>query len=416
MDIKEKIKALPASPGVYLMRSSSGEVIYVGKAINLRKRVSSYFRSKARLPGRTAVMAQQVADVEYIQASTEAEALIYENSLIKEYRPKYNVALKDGKSYPMLKLTLSDRFPRLSITRQKSADGTAYYGPYADAKLLRKALIFLQETFPLRKCAKPGKKVCLNYHIKQCLGPCEGLVDEEHYNNMVTELKFFLAGKRSELLDFLSKRMARAAAAEAFEEAAKIKARIEALGAVKDSRIKYGPGSESEELKKLLGAKGPLDTIEAFDISNIRGQAAVGSMIYFRRGKPDKNEYRRFRIKTVDGIDDYAMMREIVRRRYARALKESKKLPDAIIIDGGKGHLFAALEELKALGIDDIPVAGIAKEFEHIYVRDKKEPIILPKESKALHLLQRMRDEAHRFAISYHKRLFAKKMFGRADR
>jgi excinuclease ABC subunit C len=310
---------------------------------------------------------------------------------------------------------VNEKFPRLSVTRQKAADGAAYYGPYADAKLLRKALVILQERFPLRKCAKPGKKVCLNYHIKQCLGPCEGHIDEAAYKDIVAELRLFLAGKRSELLDLLSKRMAEASGAERFEEALNIRERLEALGAVKDSRVKYGPGSESEELRLLLGAKKPLDAIEAFDISNIMGHAAVGSMIFFRKGKPDKNEYRRFRIKTVDRVDDYAMMREIVRRRYSRLLKESKPLPGAIIIDGGKGHLSAALEVLESLGLAGIPVVGIAKQFERLYLKGRKDPVVLPKESKALHLLQRIRDEAHRFAISYHKRLFSKKMLRRAE-
>ena len=410
MDIKEKIRTLPGSPGVYIMKDTSGRVLYVGKAGNLRKRVSSYFYPNRFLNERISQLVRLAADIEYLPASTEAEALIYENSLIKQLSPRYNVALRDDKSYPMLKLTVKEKFPRLFMTRRKIDDGAIYYGPYANAKLLREAVIILRQIFSLRSCGKLPKSVCLNYHIKQCLAPCVAKVSEPEYGEIVSELKLFLNGRRTELLKVLSEKMAVAARREDFEKAAELRRRLEALSTIREDSVSYKPSGEINELRKTLGIKEPLDVIEAFDVSNIMGKDAVGSMVYFYKGKPKKSEYRRFKIATVSGIDDYAMMREIVKRRYSRLSEEAKRLPDLILIDGGKGHLAAALDELGRLGLDGIPAIGIAKEFEHIYTKEKKEPIILPKESKVLHLLKRIRDEAHRFAISYHRKLRAKRI------
>lgn len=409
MVAKEKIKRIPQSPGVYIMKGEDGSALYVGKAINLKKRVSSYFRPKAAHDERIGAMVRLVEDIDYITTSTEAEALIYENGLIKQLSPRYNVALKDGKSYPMLKLTVKEDFPRLIVTREKRNDGAAYYGPYANAKLLRQAIIFLKQIFPLRSCVKMGKKVCLEYHIKQCLGPCIEGAGRSEYSEVVKELKLFLEGRRKELLETISANMREAAAREDFETAAGFKNRLEALSTIKEDSVVYRPSGDLEELGRVLGIAKTPETIEAFDVSNIMGEAAVGSMIYFYKGRPKKEEYRHFRIKTVSGVDDYAMMREIVRRRYSRMIKEGRALPDLILIDGGKGHLGAACGELEKLGISKVPVVGIAKEFEKLYSKDRKDPILLPKESKALHLLQRIRDEAHRFAISYHKRLMSKR-------
>lgn len=408
MDYKEKVKNLPNSPGIYIMKGAGDDVLYVGKAGNLKKRVSSYFYPHRTLSERIEALVRRVEDITYIPTSTEAEALIYENSLIKQLSPKYNVALRDDKSYPMLKLTVNEKFPRLFITRQKKNDGSIYYGPYTNAKLLREAVVLLRQIFPFKICGKMPKNPCLDYHIKQCPAPCIGALDEDSYNETIAELKLFLEGKRTELLKHLSEKMIEASRQEKFEEAAKIKDRIEALSAVKERTVRYGPMSELEELKNILGIKGSVEVIEAFDVSNIMGKESVGSMISFYKGKPKKSEYRKFKIKTVSGIDDYAMMRELISRRYIRLLKEKRKLPDLILIDGGKGHLAVSIDELEKLGLSNIPVIGIAKEFEHIYVKRKKDPIILPKESKTLHLLERIRDEAHRFAISYHKSLRSK--------
>ncbi len=353
-------------------------------------------------------MAEKVKEISHIPTLTSAEALIYENGLIKQLSPRYNVALRDDKSYPMLKLTAKEKYPRLIMTRQRKNDGAIYYGPYANAKLLRQALGILRRLFPLRTCNKMPKRLCLNYHISQCLGPCEGKTSEGAYGDAISELRLFLEGKREELLGLLSKKMALSAASEDFETAAALRNRIEALSAIKEKRVSYNPADEMEELKGVLGLKGKLETIEAFDVSNIMGKFAVGSMVYFYKGRPRKSEYRKFRINTVSGIDDYSMIRELVNRRYKRLLDEKKGLPGLILIDGGKGHLGVALEELKRLGLDSIPAIGIAKRLEHIYIKDRNDPLVLPRESKALHLLMRIRDEAHRFAISYHKGIFSK--------
>ncbi len=410
MGLKETVKNLPDSPGVYMMKSASGEILYVGKAESLRKRVSSYFQASRRHPDRIESLVSQIADISHLPTATNAEALLYENGLIKQLSPKYNVALRDDKSYPMLKITLKERFPRLMITREKKEDGSIYYGPYTNAKLLKEALKILQKLFPLRTCNKMPKRKCLEFDMALCLGPCEGRVGEERYGAIIKELRLFLEGRHSDLLKLLTERMKQLSKDEKFEEAAECRNRLEALSSVNTDRVKYGPANEAVELKSILGIKGNLEVIEAFDVSNIMGDEAVGSMIYFRKGKPDKNEYRKFKIKTVSGMDDYSMMREIGRRRYKRSVEEKKILPDLIVIDGGRGHLSVALDELKKLGLDDVPVIGIAKEFERIYVKDKKDPILLPKESKALHLLERVRDEAHRFAISYHKKLMSKRI------
>ncbi|MCM8761367.1 MAG: excinuclease ABC subunit UvrC, partial [Candidatus Omnitrophica bacterium] len=338
MDKEYKIRELPDSPGVYLMKGEGGEVLYVGKASNLRKRVSSYFYKSRNLAERLRMMVSRIADITYIPTSTEAEALIYENSLIKQLSPKYNVALRDDKSYPRLKLTVNEKFPRLLITRRKQDDGALYYGPYTSARLLREAVISLKQIFPLRSCNRMPKNPCLNYHINQCLAPCAGKIDQAHYADIVAELRLFLEGKMQELLKFLTARMMEASRREDFEEAASLRKRIEAFRSMKEHAVIYRPVDEVEELRNMLGLSSTIDTIEAFDVSNIMGAEAVGSLVCFYKGRPKKSSYRRFRIKTVTAIDDYSMMREIVRRRYSRQLEEKANLPDLIVIDGGKGH------------------------------------------------------------------------------
>lgn len=410
MDIKEKVSRLPASPGVYIMKGASGEVLYVGKAINLRKRVASYFQPNRYRGARIDLMVGKISDISYLSTVTEAEALIYENSLIKQLSPRYNVALKDGKSYPRLKLTVNERFPRLLITRKVADDGAVYYGPYTSAKLLKEALIMLRKLFPLRTCVKLPKKLCLNYHIAQCAGPCESKITEECYRHIVSELKLFLDGNREELIKYLTGRMLEASGKEEFEEASCLKGRIEALSSMGQKAISYIPRDEVDELREILGIAGRVDIIEAFDVSNTMGQDAVGSMVHFYRGRPRKSLFRRFLIKSVEGADDYSMMREIVARRYGRLIDEKKRLPDLILIDGGKGHVASAFAELARLGVHNIPVIGLAKEFEYVYSTDRAEPIILPRDSKSLHLLERIRDEAHRFANDYHKTIRKKKM------
>jgi len=425
MDIKEKIRNLPSSAGVYIMKGAGGEVLYVGKADSLKKRVSSYFRRSSRHSERISSLVSRVEDVTFIPASTGAEALIYEDSLIKQLKPRYNVALRDDKTYPFLKLTVNEEFPRLIVTRRKENDGSLYFGPYTTVKLIRQAVSFLKGIFPLRTCARMPARAWLNYHIKQCPAPCIGRIDKAAYMDTVQQLKLFLEGRQGELRRHLSEKMASAAEREDFEEASRIKDVLEAIAAIRENTIAYNPSGEVEELKGILGIKGRIERIEAFDISNIMGSSAVGAMACFHKGRPSKSGYRKFRIKTVSRIDDYAMMKEIVGRRYRRLVEEKGDLPDLIVIDGGKGHLSAASEELEKLGLKGLPIIGIAKpahrtlsslnhpgqeggEHEHIYVKGRPEPITLPRDSKALHLLERARDEAHRFAIAYHKSLLSK--------
>ncbi|NQT06282.1 MAG: excinuclease ABC subunit UvrC [Candidatus Omnitrophica bacterium] len=412
MGIKETIRKFPDSPGVYLMKDAKGRVIYVGKAGSLKKRVSSYF-TKSKRKARTVLLVSQIKDIDYIQTNSEAEALIYEASLIKSKRPKFNIELKDDKSYPYLKLTVNEKYPRLFITRRVEDDGAKYYGPYTNVKLLKQALSFIQTIFPFRTCGRLGRRLCINYHIAKCPGPCAGKIYKREYKRMVNELRLFLEGRRHRLVRTLSCHMEAASKSLNFEDALLIRNRIRALSTLVTKRRVPGPMDQVDELKFLLNLKRRPKRIEAFDISNIHGREAVGSMVAFYDGKPDKKNYRKFKIKTVNRIDDYKMMREVVRRRYRRLLEERRSLPDLIIIDGGRGHLSSAVKELKRLRINHIPAIGIAKEFEHIYTPKRPLPIILPKDSSVLQLIKRIRDEAHRFARRYHIALRRKKMFAR---
>ncbi|MDD4203201.1 MAG: excinuclease ABC subunit UvrC [Candidatus Omnitrophica bacterium] len=409
MDIREKIKQLPISPGVYIFYDKCKKVLYIGKARNIKRRVLSYFQKKDH-DLRISKMVEQIVDLEYIPTASNEEALIYESSLIKEKKPKYNVDLKDDKSYPSLKLTVKEKYPRLIITRDIKKDGSLYFGPYTNAGLLRRAVIFLRRLFPLRTCCNLPKKECLNYHIGQCLGPCIDDV-ERSYKEVVEDAKCLLRGRKKALIDRLSKRMDKFSKSMEFESAIKVKKQIEALSVLVDQSIYTGPLiDELKSLKDILGLKVIPATIECFDISNTSGTNAVGSMVSFFNGKPDKSNYRKYKIRTVKKIDDYAMIKEIVRRRYSRLLNENKQLPQLIMIDGGLGHLQSAIEIKKQLGLN-IPFIAIAKKEEVIYCEGKTKPIKLSKDTKPLKLLQLIRDEAHRFAITYHKLLRKKGMF-----
>ncbi len=412
---KKEIKNIPDLPGAYLMKGASGGVLYVGKAASLKKRVSSYFRRGAGISHRIKMMLEQARDISFFVTASEAEALIAESALIKRYRPRYNVALKDDKSYPHLKLTVKEKFPRLILTRKKRDDGSLYYGPYTDVKLLRRALGIMKKIFPLRICTRIPKRPCLHYHIRQCYGPCIRAIDRRAYGDIVKELKLFLSGRREKLIDGLSKKMRKAARRHDYEKAARLRDRMVALSVIRTPAGQGGrsggrPYDEIISLMHLLGLKRAPRRIEAYDISNISGKEAVGSMVTFVDGRPSKQDYRKFRIRGVKGIDDYKMMKEVIRRRYERVKKERLPCPDLIIVDGGKGQLNAALSELNILGFERIPVIGIAKRFEHIYLKKRKEPVIFSERSAVLHLIERLRNEAHRFAIAYHHKLRSKKL------
>ncbi|MBU4149320.1 MAG: excinuclease ABC subunit UvrC [Candidatus Omnitrophica bacterium] len=412
MGVKDKLKDIPKAPGVYLMKGDKGEILYIGKAKDLSKRVPGYFQKSRPRTAKETSLLEHIRDLDFIVTASEEEALIYEASLVKEKRPKYNVDLKDDKSFPYLKLTLNEKFPRLLITRKKRDDGAKYFGPYTRVKLLRKALSIMKGTFPLRTCRKMPPQVCLSYRIGQCAGPCAGRINEKKYQEIVRQLTLFLEGKKTRLLDELAKKMDVLARAQDFEEAAMIRNRIAALSEVPGRRFSdySGWGDVAIKLKRLLKLPWLPLRIEAFDVSNISGKEATGSMVYFLNGKPDKSNYRKFRIKGVKDIDDYAMVREIVKRRYTRLKEEKAKFPDLVIIDGGKGHLRVAYDELMRLNLRRIPVISIAKEHEKIYTLGSKMPLDINRDSEILHFIQQIRDEAHRFALKYHHKLRENKL------
>lgn len=537
-NIREALAVLTDKPGVYLMHDKDGKVIYVGKAVVLKNRVRSYFRNLASHTPKVRAMVAKIADIETIVTSSEVEALILECNLIKKYRPRYNIMLKDDKSYPYLKVTLNEEFPRLYVTRRQMRDGAKYYGPYADAGAMHATVKLLRSMFPLRTCrTMNAERPCLNYHIKRCLAPCAGLVSKEEYGNMIKSVCMVLDGRTAELERDLKRRMQEAADNYAFEEAARLRDQLQAvmrlneqqkavtgqdsdmdiIGFAKDmtgiciqiffvrkgkllgrdnfflqddgeseqevitafvkqyyneasyipreialpvlpdaeeqavieqwlaekaqrkaelvrpqrgvkkdllqlandnavklleERLRKGQLSlkndvqAAEELQQALGLPNPLERMDCFDISHTQGSETVASMVVFRNGSISKKDYRRYKIVSAEGKpDDFKSMQEVVYRRY----KDYEDLPSLVVIDGGKGQLSSALEVIRGLGLHDLPVIGLAKREEEIFKEGQSESILLDRDSAALHLIQRIRDEAHRFAITYHRKLRGKR-------
>jgi len=428
---KDKLSLIPHTPGIYLMRTSSGEIIYIGKAIDLAKRVRSYFTKKVNTPLPSVTFLSNVKVVDYIIAESERDALILENRLIKKLQPKYNVLWRDDKSYPHLKVTLDEDFPRVLLTRQIKKDGSKYFGPYHNTGEIKKLLRWLGKTFNIRQCKidfryknlPDGKRVqgCVYYHIQQCRGPCLGKVAPEEYRKNIDKLLMFLEGKYTDLIRILEKEMHKASGKLLFEDAKIARDNIRAIDRMFE-KISFREANQDDivghikitralsQIKDCLGLPKVPVTIEAFDVSNIYGKESTGSMVRFYKGEPDKNNYRKYKIKTVSGIDDYSMIREIVERRYSRLIKENRKLPDFILIDGGRGHLESARGVLEKLKLKHLPVASLAKSEETIFIDDKQ--INLPQDSPALLLLEHIRDESHRFALKYHRER-RKKVWGR---
>ncbi len=522
MNIQEKLKTLPALPGVYLMKDSRGKIIYVGKAVVLKNRVRQYFQSNKNHSAKVKAMVAKVADFETIITATEVEALILECNLIKKYRPRYNISLKDDKSYPYLKLTLAEDFPRIVLTRRVIHDGSRYFGPYTSGLAVKETLQLLKKIFPLRTCKTFAKRPCLEFHIKRCLAPCANKVSREDYMRFVNAAEKFLEGRTTQVERELSNQMAQAAEALNFEQAARLRdtllavrkvtekqkivtdsGDVDAIGLarldgetcaqiffVRDGKVTgreifllSGAADESdaqavtefikqyysraqisateillpvtladddlkilsewlgakliepkrgvkrslvematenaekflkelgtrnwglgvEELKNFLNLPKLPRRMECFDISHIQGAETVASMVVFKDGAPDKKSYRRYKIRSTEGKpDDFQSMREVTSRRYEKISPED--LPDLIVIDGGIGQLNSALEIIRRAG-HSVPVVGLAKQFELIFVEGSPTPIELPKDSQALKLMQRIRDEAHRFAITYHRKL-----------
>jgi len=549
--LQAQLAAVPNRPGVYIMRNGEGEVIYVGKAANLRSRVRSYFGSPHSFETKVRRLVEQIADFEFIVTDSAQEALILEATLVKRHQPFFNVRLKDDKHYPYLKIDLANPWPRVEITRRVQPDGgMRYFGPYASAGSVRKTLDLVKKLFPWRSCTKAitGKdpRPCLDYYIHRCIAPCSGYCAKEEYDNVIRQVILFLEGRADEVVKELRQKMQEAAEGWEFERAAVLRDQIRAVERVterqamattefidtdvfglarqdnqacvqvffiratkvigRDTFTLEGVSDEPEEqvvasflkqfyqsatyvpqrillpcrvadapliqawLSQMRGSKTKLVTpqrgekrrlvamaeenarealqmmrarwladtgktraaleelqeemnlptlpqrIECYDISSIDGTAAVGSMVVFLDGRPRSAEYRRFRIKTVAGADDYAMLQEVLRRRFKRAGPDTSGhgeaqpeeggwgvLPDLVMVDGGKGQLNAALDVMRDLGVGHIPAAGLAKQHEELFVQDMSEPIVLPRTSQALYLVQRIRDEAHRFAITYHR-------------
>ena len=537
-NIKNALAVLPEKPGVYLMHDASGKVIYVGKAVVLKNRVRSYFRNLASHTPKVKAMVAKIAEIETIVTSSEVEALILECNLIKKYRPRYNISLKDDKTYPYLKVTLQEDFPRLYVTRRQLRDGARYYGPYADAGAMHATVKLLRSMFPLRTCRKMNvDRPCLNYHIKRCLAPCAGYISRADYHKMIKSVCMVLDGRTTELERDLKQQMQEAADNYAFEEAARLRDQLQAVarlneaqkavtnnggdmdifglgqdmtglcvqlffvrkgkligrdnffmpdggdtpqevmtafvkqyyneatfipkevvmpylpeedekqlietwladkaqrrvelllpqrGVKKDllklanenavkllnERLRKGSLSlkndlqAAEELQQALGLEHPLERMDCFDISHTQGSETVASMVVFRNGTSSKKDYRRYKIVSAEGKpDDFKSMQEVVYRRY----RDYEDLPSLVVIDGGKGQLSSALEVIRGLGLDDLPVVGLAKREEEIFKPQQSESIMLDRDGAALHLIQRIRDEAHRFAITYHRKLRGKR-------
>jgi len=434
--IRSKLGQLPHKPGVYLMKDRFGTVIYVGKARDLRKRVSQYFHPSRRMGWdlKFNALVEAIHEFDVHVVKSEPEAVLLEGKLIKEFHPRYNISFRDDKRFLLLKVNLNDPIPRFTLTRLKTDDGARYFGPFASSGALRRTLNLVRHKFNLRGCRpltpnETDYKHCLYAHLKVCTAPCIGNVTREQYLMQVLAGCDFLDGQSREMKEQLEAEMKKAAGAQDFEKAAQLRDMLFDLRRTtqkteKFARIPYklpvaaNPDEDLVELGRVLGLPGPPQRIEGFDISNISGTFAVSSMVSFRNGRPDRANYRRFKMKTVTGQDDFASMAETIRRRYTRMKAETAGgqagkwsiVPDLILIDGGKGQLNAAREELKKLGLDHLPAVGLAKEFEEIHRPGESEPLRLSHDSGALKLLQRVRDESHRFANTYNAQLRLKKI------
>ncbi|MEI6266495.1 MAG: excinuclease ABC subunit UvrC [bacterium] len=416
--MQEKLNNLPKNPGVYLYRNIKGNIIYVGKAINLKNRVTSYFRGNHDI--KTVELVKNISDFEWIVVGSEIEALLLEAELIKRYKPHYNIDWKDDKNYCYIKITKED-YPRIYIVRQVVDDKADYLGPYIDANAVRMSLKVLRKAFPFCTCTLNPDSTCLYYHLNLCHGHGSKYISKVDYQSSIRGLVNFLSGKREEVMKDLRRLMKMYSNSKQFELAADIRNRIAAL-----ERMRYQHVIEEKReveldkalitLKTVLALPQLPRRIECYDISNIFGRNAVGSMVVFKDGIPSKNDYRRFEIKTVKRIDDYAMHREVQKRRFANLIKGTKdsfkEVPDLVIIDGGKGQLSSVMEIVEPLHLQT-KFVGLAKRLEELVVLTSDgsfDTVQLELNSEAYFLVQRIRDEAHRFAITYHRNLRSKEL------
>lgn len=433
--IREAIRSFPAAPGLYFMKNADDKVLYIGKAKNLRSRVSSYFQPGANLAEsrgpRIVEMVNKTVTVDYLQTESEVEAILQEARLIKDIHPPYNSDLKDAKTFPYLEITTRQEFPGVYITRNPQSSRNRLFGPFTNVNDLRSVMVVLQKIYRFRTCKleisdKDAKRrffrPCILYNIKQCSAPCADKVSKADYKDQIKDLIKFLQSKRVTILRDLNKKMAMASEAMDFEAAAMYRDRIRLIenldrrgtvdGNLQPEVFASDPTEAVSRLQELLDSEQPIRIIEGFDIAHLAGGEMVGSMVQFIDGRPFKDGYRRFKIKTVRGIDDYASLKEIVTRRYKRALSGEELWPDLVLIDGGIGQLHAAEEAFSQMNATVPKLASIAKKEEIIYVHGVQTPLKLPARDPAKKLLQAIRDEAHRFAQHYHHILRNKQVLG----
>jgi excinuclease ABC subunit C len=406
-----KIKDIPDKPGVYIFKDAEGRLLYIGKAKSLKKRVYSYFQRP--VDAKTQSLVSKIADIECRLTPSEVQAQLLEAALVQALKPRYNIELKDDKSFPWVRIS-AEEFPVVSICRRKKRlknERALYFGPYTSVKPLREAFRLMRRIFGFRSCVRMPETPCLYHRLRLCPAPCAGKITVTAYQGIIRQVRLFLNSRYEELLQELNQKMHQAAAQKDFESAARLRDQISCLAAFNSSPLNAAASSEQEELRRVLKLDKPPLRIEAFDISNISGRQATGAMVSFYKAQPDKNNYRRFRIQLDCGIDDYAMLREVVRRRYQRLVREQAALPDLLLVDGGRGQLLAADSEIKKLGLD-LAVVALAKEKENIYISGRKFPLRLKEGCLALNLIRRIRDEAHRFALKYHCLLRRKKVLG----
>ncbi|WP_165248959.1 UvrB/UvrC motif-containing protein [Paludisphaera soli] len=427
----EKVRKFPNTPGVYLMKDALGRVIYIGKAKNLRARAGSYFLKAAEHDKRIVGWIGEVADVDHLPADSEVDALLMEARLIKDIQPRHNRDLKDDKSFPYLQITTGEDFPRVNFTREPLDSGVKLYGPFPRAKSLRGAIQVLQRIFKFRTCSLDIDaddprwrwfRPCLLASIDQCTAPCNQRIDRETYRRDIHRLKLFLDGKKDVLLKEMNEEMREAGRALQFEKAARIRDEIKALENInlrgdlakhaQPEAFYIDPRKGLKGLQRVLHLESTPRTIDGVDIAHLGGTETVGSLVTFVDGLPFKPGYRRYRIKSVAGIDDFASIREVVGRRIDGLRERDEPFPDIFLIDGGKGQLGAALDAFEAKGVQPPTLISLAKREEEIYVPGRSDPIVLRRRAFALRLLQYVRDEAHRFAQHYHHMLRKKRVLG----
>jgi len=427
---RQKVRKFPKTPGVYLMKDKLGRVIYVGKAINLRSRAGSYFLAAAAVDRRTCDLIPEIADVDCIPTDSEVDAVLLEARLIKDIQPRFNSELKDDKTFPYLQIVTGEEFPRIEFTRKPRSKGVKLYGPFPSAKKLRGTIGILQKIFKFRTCSLEIAEAderwrwfrpCLLASIQQCTAPCNLRISKEDYRNDIRRLRMFLDGKKDRLLEELRAEMLQAAQARKFEKAARLRDEIKALEGlslrgnlndhVQPEVFYIDPRKGLKGLKTVFGLPKLPRVIEGMDIAHLQGGETVASLVQFIDGLPFKHGYKRFKIRSVDGVDDFASMREVVSRRFRRLSQEGESFPDILLIDGGKGQLNAALGAMQAIDVTPPFTISLAKREEEVYVPGEEEPRQLGRHSYALRLLQYVRDEAHRFAQLYHHTLRRKSTF-----